>query len=76
MAGDNEASDEVARIRASAATKMKIGIPLVIAGLVVAAVFDRVNSSNPDSNVGRIGYVGGALVSGVGGLLWYSATRR
>jgi len=71
VAGDVQASDEVGRIRATAALKMKIGMPIMIAGVVAGLVLTSVGSSRGDSSLASLGYYGGSLVGAVGGLVWY-----
>ena len=71
IAGDQPSTDEIARIRASAARKMKIGAPLLVGGYAAALVLSMIGGATNSSTLTTIGYAGGSTVGTVGGLVWY-----
>jgi hypothetical protein len=70
IAGDRDAEKRIADIRASASLKMKIGVPLAVAGLVAATVLGSVGHIGSDSTT-ALGYVGASVVGGAGALVVY-----
>jgi hypothetical protein len=71
IAGDADAVDRVGRIRDSASTKMKIGIPIFVAGLAVGLVASAIQSTSGSSTATTAAYIGGTTVMTAGGLVWY-----
>jgi hypothetical protein len=71
LAGDRDAVDHIAQIRDSAATKQKIGVPVMVAGLAVALAANLMSSANGASSLTTTGYVAGSTLATVGGLVWY-----
>ena len=71
LAGDTDAVAKVSALRESAARKMKIGMPLMIAGYAAMIVLAGVGKSTNNSAIANIGYIGGSAAGTVGGLVWY-----
>jgi hypothetical protein len=71
LAGDREAADQIGRIREGAARKMRIGAPLMIAGVAATIVATTIGISSNNSSITTLGYVGGSTITSVGGLVWY-----
>jgi len=70
IAGDRDAEQRVADVRAGASLKMKIGMPLMVARLVAASVLGSGVKLGNDSAT-AIGYVGASVVGGAGALVFY-----
>ena len=71
IAGDQEAADKIAGIRASASKKMKVGATVAAAGIVAGLVFAGLGQSRDNASFNTLGYSLGTAV-GTGGLLvWY-----
>jgi hypothetical protein len=71
IAGDQAAADEIARIRAGAETKVKIGLPLAIVGYVATAVVGGYGTSQQNTGIAYLGYYGGGAVALLG--TWLAA---
>jgi len=71
IAGDKDAENKVDMLRASAARKMKIGMPLMIAGYAAMIVLSAVGKSSGNDTVASLGYIGGTAAGTIGGLVWY-----
>jgi hypothetical protein len=69
IAGDAEAADKVAKIRSSAALRMKIGAPLAVVGTAAALLLGTIVRDNP--TVATLGYIGGSAVGTAGGLVFF-----
>ncbi len=71
IAGDQQAADSVAKIRAGATSKMKVGMPIAVIGYAAMLVLGSIGTSNKNPTLSTIGYVGGGTLGSVGGLVWY-----
>src|SRR4051812_35768491 len=71
IAGDDEAVREIAGIRSRAALKMKIGAPIMVAGIVAGLALSAIGQSSNNASLAQTGYLAGSLVAGAGGFVWY-----
>jgi len=71
IAGDQEAADKIEKHRASASKKMRIGVPIAVAGLVASIALTVIGTSTDKPSLTTIGYLGGSTATSVGGLVWY-----
>jgi hypothetical protein len=70
LAGDLQASDSVAGIRASAALKMKIGVPLMAAG-IAALLLEVYAQGQGNSTLATLGSYSSAAFGAGGIAVWY-----
>lgn len=71
IAGDQEATDTIEQHRARAAKKMRIGVPIAVAGFVATIALSVIGKATDKPALSTIGYLGGSTATSVGGLVWY-----
>jgi len=76
IAGDQEAADKVAGIRAGAAKKMKYGAVIATAGIVAGLAFAGFGQSRDNASFNTLGYTLGSVASTGGLLVWYWGSNQ